>query len=92
MGQSLVRRVVLGRVFPVFAYTCWCRAGAGFGGGSTKDDVQVEMLKASFRSLWEIAERHPESSVKVSIQVHVQRMNSDADYTFLEDHIFALSR
>jgi hypothetical protein len=44
------------------------RAGAGFGFGTTTDALEQEMLVASFRWFWELAERHPESSVRVRVR------------------------
>jgi len=53
-------------------------AGAGFGGGSTQDPEQIDILKASFRWFWELAEKHPESSVKKMTE-HLFRDNTDTD-------------
>jgi D-amino-acid oxidase len=71
------------------------RAGAGFGFGATTDPVEREILTGSFRWFWELAERHPESTVKVrtcsldlgcealtklqKITEHLYRDNTDKD-------------
>ncbi|TFK51572.1 FAD dependent oxidoreductase [Heliocybe sulcata] len=55
-------------------------AGAGFGGGGTKDQdpEEIEMLKAGFRYFWKLAQTNPESSVKRMPGVHY-RDNIDTD-------------